>query len=67
MNQYLPEDISRLLKATDELLEREFSLIIIGGAAASLAYGATKTTTDIDLVAHHSTPPSNACNFFQVV
>lgn len=49
MNQYLPEDIARLLKATDELLEQEFHLIVIGGAAASLAYGATKATTDIDL------------------
>lgn len=49
MNQYLPEDISRLLQATDELLETECSLIVIGGAAASLAYGATKTTTDIDV------------------
>lgn len=54
MKQFLPEDIARLLRATDDLLEREFSLIIIGGAAASLAYGATRTTTDIDLA---NSPP----------
>lgn len=49
MKQYAPEDLLLFLRKTDELLGREFEMLIIGGAAASLAYGATKTTTDIDL------------------
>jgi hypothetical protein len=49
MKQFLPEDILEFLQKTDEFLKADCDLIVIGGAAASLAYGVTKTTTDIDL------------------
>lgn len=49
MKQFLPEELIQFLQKTDELLTADCALIIIGGAAASLAYGATRTTTDIDL------------------
>ena len=49
MKQFLPEDLIKFLTKTDEFLKADCDLILIGGAAASLAYGATKTTTDIDL------------------
>ena len=49
MKQFLPEDLIKFLTKTDEYLKADCDLILIGGAAASLAYGATKTTTDIDL------------------
>jgi len=49
MKQFLPEDLLEFLQKTDEFLKANCDLIVIGGAAASLAYGATRTTTDIDL------------------
>jgi len=49
LKQFLPEDLLKFLTKTDEFLKTDCDLIMIGGAAASLAYGATKTTTDIDL------------------
>ncbi len=56
MKQFLPEDLVQFLQKTDEFLSEECSLIVIGGAAASLAYGVTKTTTDIDLA---TAPPEH--------
>ena len=50
MNQFLPEELSNFLQVTDYYLTSRCELIIIGGAAASLAYGVTKTTSDIDTV-----------------
>lgn len=49
MKQFLPEELAQFLLKVDEFLTRDCDLIIIGGAAAALAYGARKTTTDIDL------------------
>ena len=49
MKQFLPEELIQFLQKTDEFITAECELIVIGGAAASLAYGATRTTTDIDL------------------
>lgn len=49
MKQFLPEDLVSLLTHVDALLDKPFDLLVIGGAAASLAYGARKTTTDIDV------------------
>ncbi|MCW8927143.1 MAG: DUF6036 family nucleotidyltransferase [Xanthomonadales bacterium] len=49
MDQYLAEDLIAFLKVTDRHLVKRYDLIIIGGAAASIAYGVTRTTSDIDL------------------
>ena len=50
MNQFLPEDLISFLQVTDNYLTKRCDLIIIGGAAASLAYGVTRTTSDIDSI-----------------
>jgi len=49
VKQFLPEELAQFLQKIDEFLTRDCNLIVIGGAAAALAYGATKATTDIDL------------------
>ncbi len=49
VKQFPPEELNRFLRKVDELLTQECSLVIIGGAAAALAYGVSRTTTDIDL------------------
>ena len=54
MTHFEPSEIQKFLEATDSNLESSFELIIIGGAAAALAYKSSKTTTDIDTV--HETP-----------
>lgn len=46
---FLPEELAQFLQKIDEFLTQDCNLIVIGGAAAVLAYGATKATTDIDL------------------
>ena len=48
MTQFQPSEIQEFLEAADSYLESPFDLVIIGGAAAALAYKASKTTTDID-------------------
>lgn len=48
MTQFQPSEIQEFLEAADSFLKSSFDLIIIGGAAAALAYKASKTTTDID-------------------
>ncbi len=48
MTQFQPSDIQEFLEAADSYLKSSFKLVIIGGAAAALAYKASKTTTDID-------------------
>lgn len=48
MTQFQPSEIQEFLEAADSFLRAPFDLIIIGGAAAALAYKASKTTTDID-------------------
>jgi hypothetical protein len=49
MKQFLPEELIQFLQKTDEFLTADCELIVIGGEAAALAYGVTRTTTDIDL------------------
>jgi len=56
MKQFLPEELIQFLQKTDEFLSTDCELIVIGGAAASLAYGAIRTTTDIDLA---TVPPEH--------
>jgi hypothetical protein len=48
MKQFQPSEIHEFLAAADSYLKLPVDLIVIGGAAAALAYKATKTTTDID-------------------
>ena len=46
--KYTDEDFKKLLKAIDSHLTKKAELILIGGAAALLAYKATRLTQDID-------------------
>ena len=48
MTRFQPSEIQEFLEAVDSYLKSSFDLVIIGGAAAALAYKASKTTTDID-------------------
>jgi hypothetical protein len=43
-----PTDIERFVRAVDAALAEPASLLVIGGAAAVLGYGATRPTEDID-------------------
>ena len=48
MRAYLKEELEQFLRAVDAALERRVEVILIGGAAAALHYGATRPTRDID-------------------
>lgn len=48
MDEFLPNQLTHFLIETDRHLDRRCELIIVGGAAASIAYSANRTTTDID-------------------
>jgi len=48
--RYTAEELQALFRAIDGHLEAQAELIIIGGAAALLAYHATNTTHDIDVL-----------------
>lgn len=43
-----PTDIERFVRAVDAALSEPSSILVIGGAAAVLGYGATRPTEDID-------------------
>ena len=43
-----PPELERFVEAIDEALTEPASILVIGGAAAALAYGATRPTDDID-------------------
>jgi hypothetical protein len=45
---YTPAELRRFLTAVDRALERPAQVVIIGGAAAAIAYGVTSGTRDID-------------------
>jgi hypothetical protein len=45
---YTPAELRRFLTAVDSTLERPADVVIIGGAAAAIAYGVTSGTRDID-------------------
>ena len=42
------DELVRFIQCVDVLIEEPTALIIVGGAAATLRYGATGTTKDID-------------------
>lgn len=48
MRAYLKEELEQFLQAVDAALEQHVEVILIGGAAAALHYGATRPTRDID-------------------
>lgn len=48
MRTYLRAELEEFLKATDAALGSPVEVILIGGAAAALHYGATRPTRDID-------------------
>src|SRR2546425_13269203 len=50
MRHFRPDELMRFLESLDKHLSRPRRLILIGGAAASLAYGVTRVTTDIDTI-----------------
>jgi hypothetical protein len=45
---YTPAELRRFLRAVDRALERPAEVVIIGGAAAAIAYRAASGTRDID-------------------
>ena len=48
MRRYAADELGRFLLALDQHLEQPCGMIVIGGAAAALAYGVGRTTHDID-------------------
>lgn len=56
MQRRTPEELARFLRAVDRHLEQPERVVIIGGAAAALHYGARRATIDIDV----ATPVSPA-------
>lgn len=50
MRKFHRDELARFLEAVDEHLVRRCQIILIGGAAASLAYGVSRVTTDIDTI-----------------
>ncbi len=48
MKAYTPAELRRFRAAVDRALERPAEVVIIGGAAAAIAYGVTSGTRDID-------------------
>jgi hypothetical protein len=48
MKYHGPSDLGRFLQAVDAALEEPARLLVIGGAAAALHYGAKRHTADID-------------------
>jgi Nucleotidyltransferase of unknown function (DUF6036) len=53
--RHSPQELERFVGAIDEALTEPASILVIGGAAAALAYGATRATDDIDTF-HPLTP-----------
>lgn len=50
MQRHSSEELLRFLEAVDRHLEAPERIVMIGGAAAALAYGARRATIDIDLI-----------------
>jgi hypothetical protein len=46
--RYTRDELLKFLRGLDEGLEAPTELLVIGGAAAALRYGATRATKDID-------------------
>jgi hypothetical protein len=50
MRKFRRDELRRFLTSLDQHLSGTRSIILIGGAAASLAYGISRVTTDIDTI-----------------
>ena len=50
------DELVKFIQCMDVLIEEPTDLLIVGGAAATLKYGATGTTKDIDT--WHAVPPA---------
>ena len=50
IRRYSRDELERLLKAIDQKLQAKVDMIVIGGAAALLAYRSSRATVDIDTV-----------------
>lgn len=50
MRKFRRDELTRFLESLDKHLSGPRRIILIGGAAASLAYGITRVTTDIDTI-----------------
>lgn len=48
MRHYTPGELETFLRAIDAALEEPTTIVVIGGSAASLAYGFERATQDID-------------------
>jgi hypothetical protein len=55
VRRHSPQELESFIGAIDEALTEPASILVIGGAAAALAYGATRATDDIDTF-HPLTP-----------
>jgi hypothetical protein len=55
VRRHSPQELEHFVAAIDEALTEPASILVIGGAAAALAYGATRATDDIDTF-HPLTP-----------
>ena len=50
MDRFAGEDILKFLRAADRHLKKPFPITVIGGAAATLSFGAKRPTMDIDTI-----------------
>ena len=50
MRKFHRDELTRFLEAVDGHLGRRRRIVLIGGAAASLAYKISRVTTDIDTI-----------------
>ena len=50
MRKFHRDELTRFLESVDKHLSVSRSIVLIGGAAAALAYGITRVTTDIDTI-----------------
>lgn len=48
MKEFESDELKRFLRSVDDQLTQPAELLLIGGAAAALAYGVSRSTTDID-------------------
>ncbi|HUU02391.1 MAG TPA: DUF6036 family nucleotidyltransferase [Myxococcota bacterium] len=60
MKKYSPAELKTFLEAIDRNLENDFTMIIIGGCAAALAYKVDRHSLDIDTI-NDTSEISQAC------
>jgi hypothetical protein len=56
MRRFSPAELEKYFEAVDERLDIEATALVIGGAAAALAYGVGQVTRDVDLFHAPSAP-----------